>query len=153
MFTAEKARTLAESKNFENGGYEKFCEEILMHINGIASRGEYFVTISFNNFTIGFRSKLIQDLKALGYQVTMDESVFKITINWYTDSEKKKWYQVFNAANAEEESSGWVYLTRKEAEIVRYVTDEDNWDDPKIATFSGCFYIDLDSAKDELFMN
>ena len=69
----------------------------------------------------------------------------------HEDDNKKMWYQVFK--QAEGKSSGWVYLTKSEAEIVRYATSEKNWDDAKFEPYSGWFYIDLEGAKENLYNN
>ena len=47
--------------------------------------------------------------------------------------------------SAEGCTDGYVLLTKKEAEIVSYVTDQDNWKHLSDEPYSGCFSIDLDN--------
>lgn len=39
---------------------------------------------------------------------------------------------------------GYVRLTKREAEIVSYATNERNWEDKESNSYSGSFYIDLE---------
>ena len=43
-----------------------------------------------------------------------------------------------------DETCGYVKLTKREAEIVSYATNERNWEDKKSNPYSGSFYIDLE---------
>ena len=62
--------------------------------------------------------------------------------------EEKYWYMVGTAA--EGESHGYVYLTKEEAQIVKYATDEENWKNASFEEYSGCFFIDVDNPKEQL---
>lgn len=59
--------------------------------------------------------------------------------------DKKYRYNVY--LMAEEYSTGYVELTKKEAEIVEYATNTSNWKDKEIEPYSGFFGIDTDKAK------
>lgn len=56
---------------------------------------------------------------------------------------KKYWYQV--GLMAEGESYGYVLLTPKEAKIVSYAANVENWQAKEIDSYSGFFWIDLDN--------
>lgn len=62
----------------------------------------------------------------------------------YGESEDKK-YKYGVCLSAEDYSDGYVRLTRREAEIVSYATNERNWEDKESNPYSGSFYIDLDN--------
>lgn len=62
----------------------------------------------------------------------------------YGESEDKK-YKYFVSLSADDETCGYVRLTRREAEIVSYATNERNWEDKESNPYSGSFYIDLDN--------
>lgn len=57
--------------------------------------------------------------------------------------QKKFWYQV--GTSAEGESYGYVLLTPREAKIVSYATNKENWQGSEIEDWSGSFWIDLDN--------
>ena len=54
---------------------------------------------------------------------------------------KKYRYRV--CLSAEEDRRGFVELTRKEAQIVAYATNPQNWDDDSGCAYSGSFTIDV----------
>lgn len=58
------------------------------------------------------------------------------------DNERK--YKYFVSLSAEDETHGYVKLTKREAEIVSYATNERNWEDKESNLYSGSFYIDLE---------
>lgn len=67
--------------------------------------------------------------------------------NEENDMEDKKYrYNVF--LMAEECSSGYVELTKKEAEIVEYATNTANWKDKEIEPYSGFFGIDTEHPEE-----
>ena len=49
---------------------------------------------------------------------------------------------------AEEYSTGYVELTKKEAEIVKYATNTSNWKDKEIEPYSGFFGIDTEHPEE-----
>lgn len=57
--------------------------------------------------------------------------------------QKKFWYQI--GTSAEGESYGYVLLTPREAKIVSYATNKENWQGSEIEDWSGYFWIDLDN--------
>lgn len=58
---------------------------------------------------------------------------------------KKKYY--FPVANrAEDVSTGYMRLTREEAELVAKATNPENWERAEIEKYSGSFRIELDQA-------
>ena len=61
---------------------------------------------------------------------------------------QKYWYSV--GLSAEGDSTGYVYLTKEEAKIVKYATNESNWKNAEIESWSGCFSIDIDNPKEQL---
>ena len=58
------------------------------------------------------------------------------------NNERKHKY--FVSLSADDETCGYVKLTKREAEIVSYATNERNWEDKKSNPYSGSFYIDLE---------
>lgn len=61
----------------------------------------------------------------------------------YGESEEKK-YKYFVSQSADDETCGYVKLTKREAEVVSYATYERNWEDVQSNPYSGSFYIDLE---------
>lgn len=60
--------------------------------------------------------------------------------------DKKYRYNVYLIA--EEYSTGYVELTKKEAEIVKYATNTSNWKDKEIEPYSGFFGIDTEHPEE-----
>ena len=46
---------------------------------------------------------------------------------------------------AEEYSSGFIELTKEQAELVKFATNTKNWEDAEIKGYSGMFFIDTDN--------
>ena len=61
----------------------------------------------------------------------------------YGESDEKK-YKYYVSQSAEEYSYGFVELTKREAEIVSYATNERNWEDKESNLYSGSFHINLE---------
>lgn len=61
-------------------------------------------------------------------------------------TDKKYRYNVF--LMAEECSSGYVELTKREAEIVEYAANTANWKDKEIEPYSGFFGIDTEHPEE-----
>ena len=61
---------------------------------------------------------------------------------------ERYWYLV--STIAEEISEGYVYLSKKEAQIVKYATQKENWKNASLEGYSGCFFIDIDNPKEQL---
>lgn len=59
---------------------------------------------------------------------------------------KKYRYNIF--CSAEGTTSGTIDLTKKEAKIVAYALNQDNWNNVSYESFSGSCYIDIDSPKE-----
>lgn len=71
------------------------------------------------------------------YKVYVDMSIADIS-----DEDTKFYWPVCQAA--EGYSTGYVKLTRKEAEIVAFASDQDNWECVEYDAYCGSFSIDLD---------
>lgn len=56
-----------------------------------------------------------------------------------------KKYRYYVSNSAEGVSCGYVDLTKKEAEIVAYATNEANWKNARDDGYSGYFLIDIDN--------
>ena len=76
------------------------------------------------------------------YRVYLD-----VTLADIADEDTKFYWKVWQSA--EGYSTGYVKLTKKEAEIVSYATSQDNWKHLNDESWSGCFSIDLDNPISE----
>ena len=59
-----------------------------------------------------------------------------------TDNQK---YRYSVSLMAEEDSNGFIELTKAQAELVKFATDTKNWEDAEIKGYSGMFFIDTDN--------
>ena len=76
------------------------------------------------------------------YDIYIDISITEIC-----DEDTKFYWKVWQSA--EGCTDGYVLLTKKEAEIVFYATNQDNWKHLNDESWSGCFSIDLDNPISE----
>lgn len=65
-----------------------------------------------------------------------------------SNEEKRYWYPV--SLSAEDWSDGYIYLTEKEATIVEYATNPNNWSQADMRPWSGSFSIDTFHKKEKL---
>ena len=61
------------------------------------------------------------------------------------ENEQKYWYKV--GLYAEGQTTGWVRLTEKQAEIIAFTSNSNNWILVDDESYSGSFGIDLSSKR------
>ena len=87
-------------------------------------------------------SECVGDKEILVVAKELKEVIYELHTKYGESDEKKYKYGV--CLSAEDYSDGYVRLTRREAEIVSYATNERNWEDAHSNPYSGSFYIDLE---------
>ena len=87
-------------------------------------------------------SECVGDKEILAVARELKKVVSELQTKYGKSEEKKYKYGV--CLSAEDYSDGYVRLTKREAEIVSYATNERNWENKTSNPYSGSFYIDLE---------
>ncbi len=102
--------------------------------------------INIKNQLLKELSECVSDKEVLIIARELKQIVLEL-FTQYSKSEGKK-YKYNVSLSADDETSGYIELTKKEAEIVSYATCEDNWKNAKLNPYSGSFYIDLNHPEE-----
>lgn len=87
-------------------------------------------------------SECVGDKEILAVARELKKVVSELQTKYGKSEEKKYKYTV--SLSADDETYGYVELTKREAEIVSYATNERNWENKISNPYSGSFYIDLE---------
>lgn len=98
-------------------------------------------------YLIGRKNQLLKELsECVGDKeiLMVARELKKVVSELQTKYGEEKKYKYEVCLSAEDYSDGYVRLTKREAEIVSYATNERNWENKISNPYSGSFYIDLE---------